>query len=125
MATASSSGEPASPRQTFAFYAADGRVYASNVDQKLIDLGALTRQDDGRFRYLLDGNKQCEHGLASAEAALRHIADHAGFLYLDGQFTALADLRERATQVHLDGAPRIEVTMDVLPSGEPIEDARA
>jgi hypothetical protein len=123
MATHSSPAEPASPRQAFTFYAADGRVYASNVDQKLIDLGSLTRQEDGRFRYLLDGDKRVEHGLPTAEAALRHIADHIGFLYLDGQFTALADLREGGARVHLDGAARIDVVMDVLPSGERVEDA--
>lgn len=114
--------EPASPRQAFTFYAAGGRVYVSNLQQKLIDLGALTEQDGG-FSYVLDSNRQSAAGLPSAEAALRHIADHIRFLYLDGQFTALADLREDDTPVHLDGAPRIDVMIDVLQHGEPMEDA--
>ena len=113
--------EPASPRQPFTFYAAKGRVYASNVDQKLIDLGALTQQADG-YCYLLDGNQQAAQGLPSAEAALRHIADNTRFLYLDGQFTALADARENAA-VNLDGAARIDVMLDVLRSGERMQDA--
>jgi hypothetical protein len=115
--------ETASPRQMFVFYAADGRVYASNVKQKLIDLGALTEDPTG-WRYVLDGNQQTAEGLPSAEAALRHIADHTRFLYLDGQFTALVDLRETGN-VHLDGAPHIEVMLDELRSGERIEDAAA
>lgn len=113
--------EPASPRSAFTFYAADGRVYASNVAQKLIDLGALTQQPDG-WCYVLDGNKQTAQALSSAEAALRHIADHVPFLYLDGQFTALADLRPTG-HVSLDGAARIDVMIDELQSGERAEDA--
>jgi hypothetical protein len=111
----------ASPRQAFTFYAANGRVYVSNVKQKLIDLGALTEEGNG-WRYLLDGNQQAAEGLPSPEAALRHIADHTRFLYLDGQFTALADLRETGN-VHLDGAASVEVIIDELQSGERIEDA--
>ena len=114
--------EPASPRSAFSFYAANGRVYASNVAQKLIDLGALTQQTDG-WCYLLDGSKQSAQGLPSAEAALRHIADHVPFLYLDGQFTAVADLRETG-RVSLEGAARIDVMIDELQSGERAEDAR-
>jgi hypothetical protein len=113
---------PASPRQAFTFYAADGRVYVSNADQKLIDLGELT-QGEGGFGYVLDGNQATAQGLPSAEAALRHIADNIRYLYLDGQFTALADLREEGTPVHLDKAARIDVMMDVLQRGEPMEDA--
>ncbi len=63
--------QPASPRQPFTFYAADGRVYVSNADQKLIDLGALSEDERG-YSYVLDGNGQHAEGLASAEAALRH-----------------------------------------------------
>ena len=113
--------EPASPRSAFTFYAAGGRVYASNVAQKLIDLGALAQQADG-WCYLLDGSKQTGQGLPSAEAALRHIADHVPFLYLDGQFTALANLRDTG-HVNLEGAARIDAMIDELQSGERAEDA--
>jgi len=123
MATQPTSSEPASPRRAYTFYAADGRVYVSNAtaEQKLIDLGALSEQENG-FSYLLDGNQLGAQGLPSAEAALRHIADHIRFLYLDGQFSALPDLRGNQS-VHLDGAPHIEVMMDELQRGEPMEDA--
>jgi hypothetical protein len=117
--------EPASPRHAFTFYAAHGRVYASNARQKLIDLGALTQQDGG-WRYVLDGNQQSAGSFPSAEAALRHIADNSPFLYLDGQFTAVADLRGEDAgnrNVRLDGAARIEAMIDELRSGERIEDA--
>lgn len=124
MAKQNTPREPASPRQTFTFYAAGGRVLASNADQKLVDLDALSDASQG-WRYLLDGNRQSGEGFPSPEAALRHIADHTRFLYLDGQFTALADLREGSAPVHLDGAPSIEVSIDVLQRGEPMEDARA
>lgn len=122
MAKQKSAREPASPRQSFTFYAAGGRVYASNVDQKLIDLGVLAQEVQG-WRYRLDGNGQDGEHFATPEAALRHIADHTRFLYLDGQFTALADLREGDAPVHLDGAARIDVMIDELQRGEPMEDA--
>jgi hypothetical protein len=44
MATPSTPSEPASPRLSFTFYAAEGRVLVSNADQKLIDLGAPTQE---------------------------------------------------------------------------------
>ena len=130
MAKPTTSQEPASPRVAFTFYAANGRVYASNVKQKLIDLGALTQQGD-TYRYVLDGNQQAGEGFPSAEAALRHIADNTRFLFLDGQFTALADLRAnggagagaQASDLHLDDAARIDVMVDELKSGERIEDS--
>jgi hypothetical protein len=118
---ASTPREPASPRQAFTFYAANGQIYVSNVKQKLIALGPLTEEDQG-YGYVLDGNQQTGHGLPSPEAALRHVADNIQFLYLDGQFTALADARET---VNLDGAARIDVMLDELPSGEGMQDARA
>jgi hypothetical protein len=120
---ASQSQEPASPREAFTLYAADGRIYASNIKQKLIVLGPLTEQEDGYgYGYVLDGNKQTGQALPSLEAALRHVADNIRFLYLDGQFTALADARE-TVDVHLDGAARIDVMLDELQSGEGMEDA--
>jgi hypothetical protein len=122
MPTSSKASEPASPRQAFTFYAANGHIYASNVKQKLIDLGSVM-EDGGGYSYLLDGNRQSGQNLASLEAVLRHVADHIRFLYLDGQFTALADLRETG-RVNLDGAAQIDVMIDELQSGEPIVDAR-
>ena len=118
--------EPASPdaarrQQPFTLYATGGRLYASNVAQKLVDLGALWRDDAG-FHYLLDGNKMEGHGLITAEAALREIAQRVSFLYLDGQFTALADLRG-TDGVALDGAARIDIALDELAPGERMENA--
>lgn len=118
--------DPASPdaarrQQPFTLYAAGGRVYATNVAQKLVDLGALWRDAAG-FHYLLDGNKMEGHGLITPEAALREMAQRVSFLYLDGQFTALADLRG-TDGVVLDGAARLDITLDELAPGERIENA--
>ena len=115
----SKSSQPASPRQPFTFYAAQGRVYASNNAQKLIDLGSLTESGQ-RFAYRLDGNQQAGEGFPSAQAALRHVADNVRFLFLDGQFTAVEDSRG---SVNLQDAPSIEVLLDELKSGEPAQDA--
>src|SRR5215211_3234992 len=109
MAKQSTPDDRSPSRQAFTFYAANGRVYANNVDQKLVDLGTLTGKD-GRYGYVLDGNKQAGEGLASPEAALRHIADNIRFLFLDGQFTALKDLRG-TDEVNLDGAAQVEVVI--------------
>jgi hypothetical protein len=106
--------------QPFTLYAANGRIYASNVDRKLIDLGALSRNDQG-FCYFVDGNQLRGEGHLTAEAALREIAERISFLFLDGQFTANADLRDSSVSLH--GAARLEITLDELAPGERMENA--
>lgn len=121
MATEASSGAPGAGQQAFTLYAAQGRVYASNVDQKLIDLGALT-QDGSGFAYRLDGNSLSRGGFADARAALAHLAGRLRFLFLDGQFTALVDERGSGGP-ELAQAPRLDIVLDELPPGERIQDA--
>jgi hypothetical protein len=104
-------------RQPFTFYAARGRVYARNRDQKIIDLGSLAREEGGAFRYALDGNHLAGSGFFTEEEALRNIAERIRFLWLDGQFTAVADAKEDAS-LNLDGAKQIDVEIDELPPGE-------
>ena len=108
-------------KQDFTLYATNGRVYARNVEQKVIDLGALTREDGG-LCYLLDGNKLSGAGFANEEAALRDIAGQLRFLWLDGQFTAVADARDDPS-LNLDGATELQITLDELQPGERVEDA--
>jgi hypothetical protein len=105
----------------FTLYAANGRVYARNRDQKIIDLGALTHQD-AAFCYLLDGNKQGASGFFTEEEALRDVAGHLRFLWLDGQFTALADAKDDPG-LNLDGAVQLDIELDELPPGERMIDA--
>jgi hypothetical protein len=107
--------------QPFTFYAANGRIYASNVAQKLIDLGALTGQD-GSFGYLLDGNQMSGRGFHDELAALRAVATKVRFLWLDGQFTALASARDDP-DLNLDGATRLDVLIDEIRPDEKIVDA--
>jgi hypothetical protein len=113
---------PAARQQPFTLYAASGRVYARNADQKVIDLGALAREDGGAFGYLLDGNQQSGRGFPSEEEALRDIAQHLRFLWLDGQFTAVADARDNP-DLNLDGATQLDIVLDELQPGERIYDA--
>lgn len=87
--------EPAAPRSRFTFHASQGRLYSRNEDGKIIDLGKLAAQPDGSWHYLLDGNKLAG-GAPSPEAAMADAASRMGFLYLDGQFTAVADRCARA-----------------------------
>jgi len=108
-------------QQPFALYAAGGRVYARNVDQKVIDLGEL-RQDRGTWRYRLDGNQEAGRGFSTAEEALREIGRKLHFLWLDGQFTAVADARDGSAP-DLDGVPQLEILLDELKPGEPIVDS--
>jgi hypothetical protein len=114
---------PATPglQQPFTLYAAQGRVYASNVDDKLIDLGSLTEAGDG-WRYRLDGNGLGAGRLPDPPAALAHLATHLRFLYLDGQFTALVDERSNPT-LNLENATRLDILLDELAPGERIQDA--
>lgn len=113
--------EPAR-QMPFTLYAAHGRVYARNRDQKIIDLGALARDHGGAFRYELDGNHERGRGFSTAEEALRDIASHLRFLWLDGQFTAVADAREDPG-LDLDGATQLDIVLDELEPGERIYDA--
>ena len=72
-----------------------------NRDLKLIDLGALARDANGAWGYRLDGNQQAGSGFFTVESALQDIVEHLRFLWLDGQFTAVADA---SPQANLDGA---------------------
>jgi len=104
-------------RQPFVLYAANGRIYARNRTQKVIDLGALTREQGGAFRYELDGNHESGGGFLTEEEALHAIARSIRFLWLDGQFTAVADARDNAG-LNLDGATRVTIELEELPPGE-------
>lgn len=107
-----SASEGSGPTQTFILYAANGRVYATNVRQKLVDLGSLTEREDG-YTYLLDGNKASGSSFKTVGAALKGIGDSTTFLFLDGQFTALQDLRGDSGP-YLSGATQLEVTVPEL-----------
>ncbi|MFY3385102.1 VCBS domain-containing protein [Paracidovorax sp. MALMAid1276] len=76
----------------FTLYALRGRVLASNVRGKLVDLGQLAQEGDGSWSYRLDGDQSTGSALGSADEALDHIARTTTFLFMDGQFTALEDL---------------------------------
>ena len=108
--------------QAFTLHAANGRIDAGNVDGKLIDLGSLARTGKG-FCYRLDGNQMGGEGLFTADEALREIGRRISFLFLDGQFTANADLRE--SDVSLAGAIRLDITLEELAPGERTENAKA
>lgn len=109
-------------RQPFSLYAAQGRVYARNRDEKLIDLGLLEREEGGAFCYRLDGNQQSGAGFFTEEEALGDLAAHLRFLWLDGQFTAVADARDDPA-LDLQNAARLDIELDELPPGERTFDA--
>ncbi|MDX3907302.1 MAG: hypothetical protein QHC78_16555 [Pigmentiphaga sp.] len=100
-------------QHTFTLYAANGRVYAQNVAGKVVDLGEL-RRDGESYAYLLDADEIRAEGFDTPEAALRDIGKNITFLYLDGQFTALPDVR---SEVVLDAAASVKV--------EPRNDAKS
>ena len=115
------SGPPGVP---FVLYALKGRVVASNVKQKLVDLGRLSQDGEGdTYSYLLDGDNATGSGFADAQEALSHIAQTTTFLFLDGQFTALEDLGG-TERPDLADAPQLEVTLDPLGRGEKMIDTQ-
>ena len=109
-------------RSRFTFYAVRDRLLCRNVDGKLIDLGRLARHADGSWHYLLDGNQLAGGGKPSPESAMAEAAERMGFLYLDGQFTAVAEAGIDAQD--LASAPAIELQVDELQARERMEDAR-
>jgi hypothetical protein len=52
---------------------------------------------------------------------MRDAAQRMGFLFLDGQFTAVAEV---GPTTHLDGAQAVDLVLDELQPGERMEDAR-
>jgi len=106
-------------KRPFTLYAAGGRVYAKNVAYSIVDLGSLAQQGDD-WCYRLDGNQLSAAGFASPEEALQDIARRLQFLWLDGQFTALPDVKD---DVDLAGAAKLEFSLDELGPGERMEDA--
>ncbi|MBC5766833.1 hypothetical protein [Ramlibacter albus] len=113
---------PAPRKQPYTLYAANGRVYARNAAGPVIDLGAL-RREQGAYCYLLDGNKLSGGGFSTEKEALREIAARLHFLWLDGQFTALPDVRQTAG-VDFSSATHLDIELDELGPNERIEDAR-
>jgi hypothetical protein len=109
----------AARQQPYTLCAAHDRVYARNVDGKLIDLGALHHGEGGAC-YRLDGNGQSADGFFTEEEALRDLGHNLRFLWLDGQFTALADVRDT---VDLQGACQVDIMLDELQPGERAFDA--
>jgi hypothetical protein len=105
----------------YTLYAVQGRVYASNVEDALIDLGRLGKEDDGSFGFTLDGNAAEDHGFASTGEALQGVAEQLSFYFLDGQFTSLPDCHR---EVDVSGAERLGICLQdqiedsVLGAGE-------
>lgn len=108
---------------SFTLYAAGGRVYASNVRDKVVDLGLLEERGSGGYRYQLDGDDAiASAGFATAEDALVHLAHAITFLFLDGQFTALADVGG-PSRPDLLSATQIHVVLDRRGHAEPTIEA--
>jgi hypothetical protein len=113
----------AGPRkQPYTLYAAKGRLYARNAAGPVIDLGPLER-DGSHWSWQLDGSQLRDHGFADERSALRDVARHLRFLWLDGQFTALPDVRQSAG-VDFGSAAQLDIELDEVAPGEPVTDAR-
>ena len=113
--------EPTRP-QPFTLYAAGGRIYARNADQKLIDLGALTRDEEGGFRYLLEGNGKA----AKASSPRRRRCATSRRTCASSGSTASSrrsPMRAKAATVNLEGATRLDIVLDELDPGERAFDA--
>lgn len=109
--------------QSYQMKAARGRLFVRNVDRKVIDLGEL-RETDGSWRYLIDATGASRSGFSSPEEAMRAIAGSLRFLWLDGQFTAVADDEEMESDPKAwEEAPGIEFELDEFAPGEPVVDA--
>lgn len=97
---------------TFTLYASHGRIYAENVDGKLVDIGALQHTGDA-WTFRLDADGIEGEALDTPAHALADIQERITFLYLDGQFTALPDVRDEA-RLTAD-APQVAITLDTTP----------
>lgn len=96
--------------ESFTLFAARGRVYARNVRGKVIDLGRLACEH-GAWAAEIDGSHDRIAPQPSALAALDAVAERLTFLFLDGQFTALADLAGDG-RPDLEQAPQRELALE-------------
>ncbi len=94
----------------YTLYIANGRIYARNADNKLIDLGQATEQA-GSFSWMLDGEESlCGRHLPNADAVMREAEKKMSFAFLDGQFTSLPDLIHNG-EVRVADAPRRAIAL--------------
>ncbi|WP_313311329.1 hypothetical protein [Pulveribacter sp.] len=106
--------------RTFTLYAYRGRLCASNVRGKLIDLGSLAERSGSGWAFELDGEGSLGAcGYASAEQALTAAAESMTFLFLDGQFTAQRDLSD-VPRPDLPHAPQVVVALDPRGIASPV-----
>ena len=95
---------------TYTLYIANGRIYARNRQNHLIDIGAAQEQA-GSFSWRLDGDETLHgHHLPNADAVMRELEKTMSFEFLDGQFTSLPDLIHNG-EVRVADAPRREIAL--------------
>lgn len=98
--------------QTYTLYASHGRVYAENRDGKLVDIGSV-RKEGNVYRCRLDADSVLSEAMESPERAMADIQQRIGFLYMDGQFTALPDVRQQAKLAADAPSTRITLSQEV------------
>jgi len=104
----------------FTLYASQGRIYAENTAGKLIDLGAI-RKEGNVFAYRLDADGVSGEASESAARALADVEQRVNMAYMDGQFTALPDLRDSVELPH--DTPKVGISLvdaisPPIPGGE-------
>jgi len=92
----------------FSIYEHTGKVFAENNEGTTIELGTLWQDERGKFSFRLNGELAKGYGFASADAALRNLADKLSLSYMQSQF---ASASSRRTTTAMRRASRLDVNL--------------
>ena len=96
----------------YLLYSCQSRLLVENIDGHVVDIGGAELVG-GKLRWQLDGKEAKGTTENEAEEMLNDVARHLSFLFVDGQFTSLADVRGEYGD-RLDNAPSREISLSEL-----------
>ena len=96
----------------YLLYYCQSRLLVENIDGHVVDIGGAELVG-GKLRWQLDGKEAKGTTENEAEEMLNDVARHLSFLFVDGQFTSLPDVRGEYGD-RLDNAPSREISLSEL-----------
>lgn len=96
----------------YLLYYCQSRLLVENIDGHVVDIGGAEIVGNA-FRWQLDGKEAKGTTESDADDMLRDVAQHLSFLFVDGQFTSLPDVRGEYGD-RLDNAPSREIALSEL-----------
>lgn len=93
-------------------YYCHSRLLLENIDGHVVDIGGVETKGQ-YFQWQLDGKDAQGSVENDVGALLRDVEQHLSFLFVDGQFTSLPNVKEKYGD-HLDNAASREISLPEL-----------